>query len=120
MVQMAQRSSAEVHAILLDHGRAVETAYITCLTCRKRGYSARLDDKGVSDAVLGREFREAGWQFLGYGRWVCPLHRRGVDDKPRCSKCGRWLSGTGIFTSDSYDADEIMTCKNPRHKVVDQ
>ena len=118
-VQMTQRSSRGVQAIVPAHDGAVQAAYVVCIACGKRAYTDRVDDDGIDDRTLTKDFKDQGWAYLGYGRWACPDDRREHEEKPRCRKCGRFLTGTGIFTSDSYyNTDEIMICGNPKHKEM--
>lgn len=74
----AQRTAAEVSAILADHGGAVEYAFVECAAtgCRR---TKRYDySEGVSDAELTSWFEDQGWTV---SPTRCPEHvgRRGGD-----------------------------------------
>lgn len=75
MVNMAQRTSAEVQAIFADHEGLVETAFVRCAEpgCRAgRDLNARLTDE-----ALAKQLRADGW-YLRKGTGVagvrCPKH----------------------------------------------
>lgn len=71
MAATAQRSSAQVAAILADHSPGgTHTAGVSCNHCHE---AVNLTTRErLSDAQVAARLGDLGWTFAGYAAWLCP------------------------------------------------